>query len=145
MFLDASDGMRLEQTWHKKCLTHDIAMDPVRPLGQDCDLTNPNQEWRWINHLFLQNVGTGQCLHTFSTHPKHRMEDCAFSTKQRYFCSFNMIRSPTALLVCLDGHLKLDDISGLNNVRRSFCKWNVFGASNGESICNMTTGLYACT
>ena len=136
---DASDGIRLEQTWHKQCLTHDIALSRTRPLGRDCDLTNPNQEWRWINHIFLQNVGTGQCLQTFSTRPKHRMEDCAFSTQQRYFCSFNMIKSPAVSIICLDDQFKLRDFSDLTNPRRSLCKWNVFGASNGESICNMTT------
>ena len=137
--IDASEGIRLEQTWRRKCLTHDIAVYPTRPFGGDCDLTNPNQEWRWINHIFLQNVGTGQCLQTFSIRPKHRMEDCAFSTHQRYLCSFNMIKSSGASTICLDDHFKLRDMSDLTNVRRSVCKWNIFGASNGESICNMTT------
>ena len=112
-----------------------------QPVGVDCDPSDPKQEWRWVNNLFLQNIGSGQCLETFSTEPKFRMQDCSFLSQQRYTCVFNIIKAPTALLLCLNSALKLKNYGDILEVHKSHCRWKIFGSSNGGSICNSTTGM----
>jgi hypothetical protein len=140
MFVDASDGMRLEQTWHGKCLTHDTSVSSGQPAGRHCDPANPYQEWRWLNYLFLQNVGSGQCLQTFSDWPVYRMQECSFSSEQRCACRFNSIKPSTPTkMMCLNSDSNVVQMN--QELHERECKWKVFGASNEESICNTTTGM----
>ncbi|CAB4039260.1 Hypothetical predicted protein, partial [Paramuricea clavata] len=132
----ASDSIQLENSLYRKCLTHDGAGNP--PVGKACDPDDPNQEWRWIEHLILQNIGSGHCLEGFSTQPNFRMQECDFLSKQQHFtCIFNVIRGDTN--ICLDDST-LQMISGADTtVHESQCKWKIFGSSNDRSICNTTT------
>lgn len=137
MFVDASDSIQLENSWYRKCLTHDGAGNP--PVGKECDPDDLNQKWRWIEHLILQNFDSGQCLQAFSTQPDLHMQECDFLSKQQHFtCVFNWIRGDKN--VCLDNTLRVIK-GGSTNVHESQCKWKVFGALNERSICNTTTGM----
>ncbi len=59
--------------WNKLCLTHAL---PAEAVGEDCDPNNLNQKWRWIDGLYLQNVGSGQCITTVTTTNLFEMQDC---------------------------------------------------------------------
>jgi hypothetical protein len=63
----------LQNSWEKLCLTH-VLPDAAR--GTTCDQADPNQQWRWIDGLFLQNVASGQCVTTTATNDQYEMQDC---------------------------------------------------------------------
>ena len=135
VFTDAGEGIRLENAWYEKCLTHDATQNLI--LGRDCNLADDFQEWRWIENLLLQNVGSGKCLKASSTGTTFEIQECVFSTNsQRYTCMFNLIKTFRETYLALDISFQLVGSGTSEKVR-----WRVFPASNDNPICN-TTGMF---
>ena len=72
-FLEASESFLLYNNWNQLCLTHAL---PNAARGASCDQTDPNQQWRWVDGLCLQNVGSGQCVTSTATGELFEMQAC---------------------------------------------------------------------
>lgn len=136
MFIDASEVIRIQNFWFRKCLSHD-GVSGSTPVGRDCDTSDTTQEWRWIDLLALKNIHSELCLQRFTTSPIFRMQNCDLSLKEQHFvCVFNVIEAlmpPNAALCFVSSPWELSKCGTFDVY--VYARWKVYGASSEKSLC----------
>ncbi|XP_028392974.1 uncharacterized protein LOC114517441 isoform X2 [Dendronephthya gigantea] len=133
---EVGENFMLLNNWNNKCLQHKPGS---AARGTDCSPSNSHQQWRWLDGLYLQNVGSEQCITSLPNEPFFDMQNCVSgSDDQRLICSFNMItgsqRGQNTKTLGMKGNDVSFIMSGSAGGKRR--KWSVYDAVNKKSICN---------